>query len=352
MVRGPDVEPHPAVGHLDGVQGAPLRVGVEAVAEHEVPRQQQPALRGLRLLERPARQLHALLLHQRVAGRDALRAEEREAHRAADQQRVGGVEEAVDQRDLVGDLRAAEHHHERPLRRLDDRAQRDHLALEQQPGHGRPQVLRDARRRRVRPVRRAERVVHVGVAERGELARQSGVVLRLAALPAGVLEQQHAAGIEPVHPTPHLRTDHLRRLVHGGVDQLAEALAHGRQRRLRVAALRAAPDASTARAASPFSSSSSIVGSAARMRASSATRPSSSGTLKSTRASTLSPGRDLQVANRPLAERRIRGVRFAHLRRPVSQPAPAVPGRPRGSSSPTRCRTRRRPSRACRRSPS
>ena len=44
----------------------------------------------------------------------------REAHRAADQQRVGDVEEAVDQRDLVGDLGAAEHHHERALGRLDD----------------------------------------------------------------------------------------------------------------------------------------------------------------------------------------------------------------------------------------
>ena len=111
-----------------------------------------------------ARQLDALLLDQRVAGRLALRAEEAEAHRAADQQRVGRVEEAVDQRDLVGHLGAAEHHHERPLGRLDDRAQRGHLALEQQAGHRRAQVLGHAGGGGVRAVGGAEGVVHVGVA--------------------------------------------------------------------------------------------------------------------------------------------------------------------------------------------
>ena len=93
----------------------------------------------------------------------ALRAEEAEAHRAADQQRVGGVEEPVDQRDLVGHLGAAEHHDQRPLGRLDDRAQRGHLALEQQarppPGAGarprrRSTRARGARRRRRRSRRR------------------------------------------------------------------------------------------------------------------------------------------------------------------------------------------------------
>ena len=65
------------------------------------------------------RQLDPLLLDQRVARRLALRAEEAEAHRAADQDRVGDVHEAVDQADLVADLRPAEHDDERPRGVLD-----------------------------------------------------------------------------------------------------------------------------------------------------------------------------------------------------------------------------------------
>ena len=64
----------------------------------------------------------------------ALRAQEREAHRAADQQRVGELEEALDHADLVGHLRAAEHGDQRPRRIGEDRPQLRDLALEQQPG--------------------------------------------------------------------------------------------------------------------------------------------------------------------------------------------------------------------------
>ena len=63
---------------------------------------------------------------------------------------------------------------------------------QQQPGVGGQQV-RDALRRGVRAVRRAERVVDVEVAAVGELARELRVVLRLARVEAGVLEHAHAA---------------------------------------------------------------------------------------------------------------------------------------------------------------
>ena len=209
--------------------------------------------RRLGLLERPPRQLDALLLDQRVAGRDALRAEEAEAHRAADQERVGGVEEAVDQRDLVGDLGAAEHHHERPLGRLDDRAQRRHLALEQQARHGRAQVLRHPDRRRVRAVRGAEGVVHVGVGRATASSRASAGSFSVSpALPARVLEHQHArrarAGrrrAAPPGPTTSGAWCTSR------VDQLAEPLGHRRAARSRGRAPSAGRGASRAPAARP-----------------------------------------------------------------------------------------------------
>ena len=109
-----------------------LGIGVEALAEDEVDRQPQLAIGALRLLQRLRGQLHALLLDQRVAGRDPLRSEEAEAHRAADQDLVGDLEEAVDHADLVGDLGAAEDDDQRPRRGLDHPGQLGHLALEQE----------------------------------------------------------------------------------------------------------------------------------------------------------------------------------------------------------------------------
>ena len=128
-------------------------------------------------------ELDARLLDQRVAGLVALRREEAEAHRAADQDRVGDLQERVDHGDLVADLGAAEHDHERVLGVLDDAAQRRDLAFEQQAG--------DRRRRRtcvtpsvvdVRAVAGAEGVVDVDVGELAELLGECGVVLGLARL--------------------------------------------------------------------------------------------------------------------------------------------------------------------------
>ena len=78
-----DVEAHPAVGHVDAVELLALGVGGELAAEHEVDGQPQLAP----LVEQPPRGLGALLLAQRGPDVMALRREEREAHRPADEHR-------------------------------------------------------------------------------------------------------------------------------------------------------------------------------------------------------------------------------------------------------------------------
>ena len=108
-------------------------------------------------------------------------------------------EEAVDQRDLVGHLRAAEHDGERPLRILDEPLQRRDLALEQRPRRRR-QVLGHADGRGVGAVHRAERVEHEPVREVGEVAREVRVVLRLARVPARVLEHEDLPGSSRAAP--------------------------------------------------------------------------------------------------------------------------------------------------------
>ena len=75
-----------------------------------------------------------------------MRAEEAEAHRAADQDRVRDIEEALDHADLVAHLGAPEDHDERVLRIHQQGRQDGHLALQQQPA--RPPGAAAARRPR------------------------------------------------------------------------------------------------------------------------------------------------------------------------------------------------------------
>ncbi len=70
------------------------------------------------------------------------------------------------------------------------------LLLHQKPRGRLLDVLRDPRGRGVRAVRRAEGVVDVEVAERGELFGEPVVVLLLLLVEAQVFEQQHVAVIQ------------------------------------------------------------------------------------------------------------------------------------------------------------
>ena len=87
--------------------------------------------------ERCARRLELLLLAQRGADRVTLGAQEREAHRAADQERVGELPgSARSRRSCRSTLAPPRIATSGRARVLEDRLQRRHLAFEQQPGGG------------------------------------------------------------------------------------------------------------------------------------------------------------------------------------------------------------------------
>ena len=194
-----DVEAHPAVRHLDARRSRGARPRRRSASPStrstgSSSSQSEPSARS----SASARELDPLLLDQRVAGRDPLGAEEAEAHRAADQDPVGDLEEALDHPDLVGDLGAAEDDDQRPRGGLDDPGQLGHLALEQQPGVAR-EAVGDTLGAGVGAVGGAEGVVDVEVGEGGS-ASPDRVVLRLPRLEADVLEQQHFARPQPARP--------------------------------------------------------------------------------------------------------------------------------------------------------
>ena len=160
-----------------------------------------------------------LVLVPRRAHRDAVRDQEREGHGASDQDRVGQLGEAVDDPDLVGHLDAADHHHERPRRAVQQAREGVQLGLQQQ-SRRRRQLLRDSDRGRVRAVHRPEGVLHEQVGVGGQLGREAGIVGLLAGVEAQVLE----------HPQ-------LALLVAEGdlaPEQLGQPLRHRPQRQLRL----------------------------------------------------------------------------------------------------------------------
>ena len=259
--------------------------------------------------------------------------EEREHHAAADQQRVGRAQQVVDHAELVGDLRAAEHHHVGPFRVGGQPAQHVELARDQAAHRGR-EPLRDVVHRGLLAVDDAEAVGDERVGERGQLvgesARSASSLLVSPAL-------NRTFSSSATSPSCRRGDGRLRS---------ARPPCRWRTRPPGPAAPRAVPrrDAASTSSGAPFgrprcavtttlapaSESSRIVGTLARIRPSSVIRLPSSGTLRSDRTSTRLPCTSPRRVDPRYEPRHVRGSR----RRTRS-------GRRGGWSSPTRCRTSR-----------
>ena len=276
----------------------------------------------------------------------ALGAEEAEAHRTADQDLVGELEEALDHADLVGDLGAPEHDHQRPRGVVEDGGQLAHLALQQQARVGR-QPVGDPLGRRVGPVRGPEGVVDVEVGELGQIIGEAGVVALLPRLEAGVLEQQHRSGAELGGRGGDLGADDGRRELDLGTEQLAEPPRHRRQRELRIASPRApemgAEDDLRAAVAEQLDRRQGRADPLVVADLPALERGVEVG------ADEDGPSRHVGVADGRLRESPARPrIGFcAHADQPGPVRGPCRRARPGGSSNPTRCRTRRPPSASC-----
>ncbi len=235
--------------------------------------------------EQLARQRHAVLLHQRGAGLQPLRAEEGVGHRPADEQAVDLGEQRLDDVDLPGDLGPAEDGDEGALGVVEGAAEVLQLALHQQAGHGEAAAAADHLRYAggggVGAVGGAEGVVDVEVPEGGHprapapgrpSPRRGG-----SGCSPGRGRRRRRARAWPARPAgrrsrrrspPSAARSSASRCAAGRSDISGTRLPLGRPR----------CDSSTRRAPMPESFSS--VGSVARMRVSSVTScRSSSGTL-------------------------------------------------------------------------
>ena len=225
--RGADVERHLVGGDAVGGRDARGRAGDGLARHHHVRGDDEGAARGAGLGEDLARDRDLVPGALGRADLVALGGEERVGHGAADEHRVGDGEHVPDEADLVRDLEAAEDHDERPRRVAQQAAEDLELLGHEQPGD-RGQVVRDALGGGVRPVRRAEGVVDVDVAQRRQLLGEPGVVAGLLRVEAEVLEQQDVAGPERGRGLRGRGADAVVRGRDGAAEQLGEARRHGR----------------------------------------------------------------------------------------------------------------------------
>ena len=231
-------------------------------------------------------------LNQRLAGALAQRVEKGVRHAAADQQRVGLVQQVVDHVDLAGDLGAADDGDEGPVRLGEHLAQEVQFFFHQQAGGRLCNEVGDALGGGVGAVRAAEGVVDVEVAQFGELLGEGGIVGLLFRMEAQVLQQQRLPGLQLAR---HLlgdladavgREGHVLRLVEDLVEQHAQTRRQGRRLIDSTGLPLGRPRCEQRMTLALWRSAYSMVGRVSRMRVSSVMTPSFSGTLKSTRMST------------------------------------------------------------------
>ena len=175
-----NVETHPAVGNI-ALEGLELNVagvllGGELVGDDIVDGEKNLDALGSGGLEHLAAVGYLLILAKRGADLKALSLLEGVSHAAADDERINLIKEALDDRELIGDLSAAENSDERTDRILDRVAEELDFLLEEEARNGGLQIVGDDGRRSVGAVSRTERVVTVDVAVAGELLSHFGAL--------------------------------------------------------------------------------------------------------------------------------------------------------------------------------
>ncbi len=114
--------------------------------------------------------------------------EKGERHPSSDEERVHPLEQRFEHSQLVGDLRTADHRHERTVRCAEQLPETVELPFDQEAGGARQAGGRPDDRG-MTAVRDAEGVVHVGVVAVDQLLDEGRIVVLLARVEAKVLEQ-------------------------------------------------------------------------------------------------------------------------------------------------------------------
>ena len=204
-----------------------------SLTAHDVDRQDDLDARLLGARQVALARLQALGVEQALADLVALGREEGEDHPAADEEPVGRTHEVVDDRELVGDLRAAEDDGIRPLGVLREALEDVDLGGHE-AAHGGREARRDVVDRRLLAVDDAEAVGDVRVGQPGEGVGELGALLvglgGLARVEPEVLEQHDVAVGHGVDRRPGALPHGVGGEGDGAPEELAEPVDDRRER--------------------------------------------------------------------------------------------------------------------------
>ncbi len=227
-----DVHGHLAGGHGPAVHRLGPGVFLELVRHHVVDRQDHVHALRFRLVEKIPGRRQKLVFHQRLPDFDPLRLQEGVGHAAPDDEGRGLGQERIQDGDFRRHLGPADDGHERFFRIGEQVSEELHFLLDQESGRGR-QEMRQPLGGGVRPVRGTEGVVDVHVAHDRKLLGEARVVGRLFLVEAHVFEHQHVAGLEGLGHRLGLRPDAIRRHFHGLLQKLGQPVRRDLQAELR-----------------------------------------------------------------------------------------------------------------------
>jgi hypothetical protein len=201
------------------------RTRIDPLRHDVIRREQEPPTGALRRVHHAARILDPLRLHERPPSPLAPRRHERVRHRSPDRERIGVGRQGLEHGQLVRHLGTAEHHQQGPYR-LAHAAQVPELALEQLARRHVREQRRHTGRGGVGPVCRPEGVIHVGVGEGGQRAREVRIVARFARVEAQVLEQDRPAVLQLRDGPQGFLSDAVAAEGDAGGEQLCEPRRH------------------------------------------------------------------------------------------------------------------------------
>ena len=174
-----------------------------------------------------AGRLVAILFDQRAAHLEAAGAEKGVGHASDHEKQVGRFHERLQGLDLAADLGAAEDRGERSLRIVEQAAERLHFGVHQPPRDSHAHGGRDAGRRGVGAVCRAEGVADVEISEGHQLRHEVRVVGGLPGMEAEVLEQADVPVAERVDRPASGFADAVGAETDRLAEELRQALSHG-----------------------------------------------------------------------------------------------------------------------------
>src|SRR5512143_3055820 len=224
-----DIEPHPSFRDLLGGNDLGLCPVIHILGYNEINWKIEFGPCFMQPLADVLGHFKHLSLNQGVAHFLTPGLDEREGHSSADDDLVHLILEVLDHADLTRDLCAAENRHKRTYGICHGLLEIVDFLLHEKPCYGVFHMFGDAKRRGMRPVGRAEGVVHIHVSDGSQRLGECLVVLFFLGVEPEIFEQNHIPRPHSLHRVFYIRPDTVTQEFHLFVQETVQPLSYRRE---------------------------------------------------------------------------------------------------------------------------